>query len=344
MIKNKLGTSDIEVSKICLGTMTFGEQNTQEQAFEQMDYAWQQGVNFFDTAEMYSVPGRLETQGSTEKIIGNWLQKNNVRNQLILATKATGTGVKYIRNSPNFSAQHLNEALEGSLNRLQTNYIDLYQLHWPERENNKFGVRTYPYGKNEGYEERFLESIETLSGFIKQGKIKHWGLSNESPWGVMKYLNYCEKFNLPKPISIQNAYSLNNRLYEYGLSEITDFEGIGLLAYSPLAFGSLSGKYLNNQEPLEARLIKFPIFKRFLNPQAQKATVAYQNIANKIGISVAELALAFVFHQKFVHSTIIGATNLQQLKQNIGAINITLSDETIREINEVYNVYQDCAV
>jgi aryl-alcohol dehydrogenase-like predicted oxidoreductase len=344
MIYNKLGTSDIKVSKICLGTMTFGEQNTQEQAFEQMDYAWQQGVNFFDTAEMYSVPGRLETQGSTEKIIGNWLQKNNIRNQLVLATKATGKGVKYIRNNPNFSAEHLNVALEGSLNRLQTNYIDLYQLHWPERENNKFGVRTYPYGKNDEYEERFLESIETLSEFIKQGKIKHWGLSNESPWGVMKYLHYCEKYNLPKPISIQNAYSLNNRLYEYGLSEITDFEGIGLLAYSPLAFGSLSGKYLNNQEPIDARLIKYPIFKRFLNEQAQSATADYKKIADSIGLSVAELALAFVFQQKFVHSTIIGATSLNQLKQNIGAINISLSSEIVNEINKVYNVYQDCAV
>lgn len=171
MQKNNLGTSNLLVSKICLGTMTFGEQNTQEEAFVQMDYAWENGVNFFDTAEMYSVPGRLETQGSTERIIGNWLQKNKIRKDLILATKATGTGVKYIRNNPNFSAQHLKEALEGSLNRLQTDYIDLYQLHWPERENNKFGVRTYPYGKNEGYTEKFLESIETLNDFINRVKL-----------------------------------------------------------------------------------------------------------------------------------------------------------------------------
>lgn len=338
-----LGTSDLQVSKVCLGTMTFGEQNTEAEAFEQLDYALSMGVNFIDTAEMYSVPGRAETQGSTETIIGNWLTRQE-RSSIILATKATGSGVKYIRNSPNFSPQQLKIALEGSLSRLQTDYIDLYQLHWPVRENNRFGVRTYPFGKNEAYTECFLESIEFLNEMIKKGVIKHWGLSNESPWGVMKYLNYCDQIGAPRPVSIQNAYSLGNRVYEYGLSEITDFEGIGLLAYSPLSFGALSGKYLNGAKPTNARLSLFPIFNRFLNPLAMEATAAYQKIAEDLNLTVAQLAHAFVYQQNFVHSCIIGATKMSQLQENIQAINITLSPETIIAINQVYNKYQDCAI
>jgi aryl-alcohol dehydrogenase-like predicted oxidoreductase len=337
----KLGRSNIEVSKLCMGTMTFGEQNTQEEAFEQLDYAKEQGVNFIDTAEMYSVPGRPETMGSTETIIGNWLQSRGNRDNMIVATKAVGAGVKYIRNGPNFSAGQLQEALDGSLKRLQTDYIDVYQLHWPERENNRFGTRLYPYHKNEGYENRFLESVETLMRFKKEGKIRSWGLSNETPWGAMKYLQICKEHNFEAPVTTQNAYGLLNRQFEYGLSEIEQFEELGLLAYSPLSFGALTGKYLNNQEPEGARLTKFKIFNRFLNPRAMSATAAYKELAESIGLSVVELGLAFVNHQPFVHSTIIGATKMSQLKENIGAFSIELKAETLREIDKLFDQYPD---
>ena len=337
----KLGRSNIEVSKLCMGTMTFGEQNTQEEAFEQLDFAKDNGVNFIDTAEMYSVPGRPETQGSTEEIIGNWFAKTGSRDQMILATKAVGKGVKYIRNGPDFSSGQLKEALEGSLKRLQTDYIDLYQLHWPERENNRFGQRLYPYDKNKGYEQRFLESVETLNQFKKEGKIRSWGLSNETPWGVMKYLQLCKENGLEAPVTTQNAYGLLNRQFEYGLSEVEQFEGVGLLAYSPLSFGALTGKYLNNKEPKGARLTEYKIFNRFLNERAMAATATYQDFAQSLGLSVVELGLAFVNHQPFVHSTIIGATKMKQLEENVGAFSIELKDEVLRELDKIFDQFPD---
>lgn len=336
-----LGKSDIEVSNLCMGTMTFGEQNTQEDAFEQLDYAIDYKVNFIDTAEMYSVPGRPETQGSTETIIGNWIASRKNRENVILATKAVGNGVKYIRNGPDFSPKQIRSAIEGSLQRLKTDYIDLYQLHWPDRENNRFGVRLYPYNKNKNYQEDFLETVQVLHDLLKEGKIRSWGLSNETAWGVMKYLDICRKNNLTEPITTQNAYGLLNRQFEYGLSEVEQFEGIGLLAYSPLSFGALTGKYLEGERPEDARLSKFKIFNRFLNDRAMNATKRYKELANDLNLSVVELALAFVKQQPFVHSTIIGATKMAQLKENVKAFEIELSEETIRAINNIFDEYPD---
>ena len=340
----KLGKSDLQVSEICLGTMNFGEQNTQNEAFEQLDYATENGVNFIDTAEMYSVPGRLETLGSTEKIIGNWLSKRNKRQEVIIATKVVGPGVSYIRNGPNFTRQQINSAINGSLINLQTDNIDLYQLHWPERENNRFGVRLYPFEKNTYWENNLLDVAQSMNLLIKEGKIKHWGISNETAWGAMKYLQVCKENNLIPPVSIQNAYGLLNRQFEYGMSEVCQMEGLGLMAYSPLAFGVLSGKYLNNSLPEKARLTLFPIFKRFLNPRAMEATKKYQELANDNGWSVVEMALAFVQHQPFVHTTIVGATNLTQLQENINSCNIKLSVEVIAQINHLFDLYPDPAL
>jgi len=344
---NKLGLSDLSVSSICLGTMNFGEQNTQEQGFEQLDYAVSQGVNFIDTAEMYSVPGRAETCGATEKIIGNWLASRGNRDELILATKVVGhsAGLSYIRNGPDFSRTQINQAIEGSLKKLKTDFVDLYQLHWPKRDNNKFGVRIYPFDKNVGqqWEEDFLNQAESMNLLIKEGKIKHWGLSNETTWGVMKFLQLCKDNNLIPPVSIQNAYGLLNRQFEYGLSELCQFEGLGLLAYSPLAFGALTGKYLNNAQPEGARLTEYKIFNRFLNNRAMEATAAYQELAKENGMSVVTMALAFVCGQNFAHSTIIGATNVNQLKENITAESVNLSPELIKKINEIFNQFPDPA-
>jgi aryl-alcohol dehydrogenase-like predicted oxidoreductase len=340
----KLGLSDLTVSKICLGTMNFGEQNTQNEGFEQLDYATDQGVNFIDTAEMYSVPGRIETLGSTEKIIGNWLSKNNKRQDVILATKVVGPGVKYIRNGPDFSRKQINSAIEGSLKNLQTNYIDLYQLHWPERENNRFGVRIYPFEKNIGWKNNFLDIAQSMNLLIKEGKIRHWGISNETAWGAMKFLQICKENNLIPPVSSQNAYGLLNRQFEYGMSEVCQMEGLGLMAYSPLAFGALSGKYLNDVRPEKARLSLFPIFKRFLNPRSMAATHAYQILAKENGMSVVTMALAFVHQQPFVHSTIVGATTLSQLEENIKSVNTVLSKEISSEINHLFELYPDPAL
>lgn len=345
---DKLGLSDLNVSKVCLGTMTFGEQNTQNEGFEQLDYALTNGVNFIDTAEMYSVPGRLETYGATERIIGNWLETRKVREEVVLATKVVGysPGLSYIRNGPDFSKTQINQAIEGSLTNLKTDHVDLYQLHWPKRENNKFGVRLYPFERNAGkqWEDQFLDQAETMNSLIKAGKIKHWGLSNETTWGVMKFLQLCKDNSLIPPVSIQNAYGLLNRQFEYGLSELCQFEGLGLLAYSPLAFGALTGKYLGGDLPSGARLTEYKIFNRFLNERAMNATKAYQELAGDHGMSVTRMALAFVYGQEFAHSTIIGATKLEQLKENIAAEKTILSEELVNEINKLFNEYPDPAL
>lgn len=339
MIYTTLPTTDIKVSKICLGTMTWGEQNTEAEGHEQMDYALDRGVNFFDVAELYPVPANAKTYGETERIIGSWFKKNGNRDKVILASKIAGSGpyTAHIR-STGFSKQAIAEAIEGSLKRLQTDYIDLYQLHWPERGVNCFGVRDYPYATSHEQAENHQEILESLHEFIKQGKIRHVGLSNETPWGTMKYLQTAEQHNLPRMLTIQNSYSLLHRSYEYGMSEVSLREHIGLLVYSPLAFGVLSGKYLNGQLPNDSRIALFPNYNRYSSKESERAVMAYKELADANGLSLSELSLAFVNQLPFVTSNIIGATKMSQLKENIGTANITLSDEIIAKINAIHDL------
>ncbi|MBC9795411.1 NADP(H)-dependent aldo-keto reductase [Sinomicrobium weinanense] len=328
--------TDLKVSKICLGTMTWGEQNTEAEGHEQMDYALEQGVNFFDTAELYSVPARKETYGSTEKIIGSWFKKTGNRDKIILASKIAGPGYsnKHIRQT-GFSKDAIHEAVDGSLERLQTDYIDLYQLHWPERNANFFGQKGYEHDENEQWQDNFAEILETLNDLIRQGKIRHIGVSNETPYGVMRFLEESRKNSLPKMVTVQNPYSLLNRLYETGLAEISMRENVGLLPYSPLAFGVLSGKYLSGK-PENARITLFPNFSRYSGKQASEATRKYYDLAGKNGLSLAQMALAFVNQQPFVTSNIIGATTMEQLKENIDSIDVELSGEVLKEINNIH--------
>lgn len=333
----KLPRTDIKVSKICLGTMTWGEQNTEADGHEQLDYALEQGVNFVDTAEMYSIPARNKTYGATEKIIGNWFKKKGNRYKVILASKICGSGpyTAHIRKD-GFSKRAITEAIEGSLKRLQTDYIDLYQLHWPERPVNCFGVRDFPYQLKTQWEDNFAEILETLDGFIKEGKIRHIGLSNESPWGVMRYLEESRTKDLPRMLTLQNSYSLLHRAYEVGLSEISIRENIGLLAYSPLAFGVLTDKYLTGT-PKDSRVSLYPDFcGRYTTEQSTNSVQQYAAIAQKHGLTLAQLSLAFVNQLPFVTSNIIGATKMSQLKENIDSINIDLSQEILDEINAVH--------
>ncbi|CAM1349740.1 NADP(H)-dependent aldo-keto reductase [Tenacibaculum halocynthiae] len=334
-----LPNTDVKVSKICLGTMTWGNQNTEVEGHEQMDYALEQGVNFFDTAELYSVPATPETYGATEKIIGSWFKKTGNRDKVILASKIAGGGdyTAHIRTG-GFNKKNISDAIEGSLKRLQTDYIDLYQLHWPDRGVNCFGVRDYPYKTSTKEAEKHLEILETLNDFVKQGKIKHVGLSNETPWGTMKYLQTAEKHNLPKMVTIQNSYSLIHRSYEYGMSEVSMREDVGLLAYSPLAQGVLSGKYLGGKKPEGARGTLFPRFiSRYMGEGSKKAVLEYQKIADKHGLTLTQLSLAYINQLPFVTSNIIGATKMSQLKENINSINIELSEDILTEIEIAHN-------
>lgn len=330
-----LPNTDIKVSKICLGTMTFGEQNSETEAHEQLDYAINQGVNFIDTAEMYAVPGRAETQGSTERYIGSWLHNRKNRDQVVLATKVAGPNpsLNYIRPNLGFSKAAIYEAIDKSLTRLQTDYIDLYQLHWPDRKVNFFGQRGYKHNAKDTWTDNFLEVIQILDDLIRAGKIRHYGLSNETPWGVMRHLDEARKNNLTQVKTIQNPYSLLNRTYEVGLAEISMREHVGLLAYSPMAFGILSGKYLNNQKPKDARMSLFPQMSRYLNSQVAFAVKKYADLAKENDMSLAQMSLAFVTQQDFVTSTIIGATTMKQLKENIASIDIHLSDAILQEID-----------
>ena len=333
-----LPNTDVKVSKICLGTMTWGKQNTEAEGFEQMDYALDQGVNFFDTAELYAVPATPDTYGATEKIIGNWFKKTGNRDKVVLASKIAGGGdyTKHIR-SGGLTGNNIIEAVEGSLQRLQTDYIDLYQLHWPNRGVNCFGVRDYPYKTAAEEAENHLEILEALQQLVKQGKIKHVGLSNETPWGTMKYLQAAEENGLPRMVTVQNSYSLIHRSYEYGMSEVSLRENIGLLVYSPLAQGVLSGKYLNGGQPEGARGTLFPRFiARYMTDSAQNAVEQYLKIANKYGLTLSELSLAYINQLPFVTSNIIGATRMDQLKENINSINIELSEEILAEIEAVH--------
>ena len=333
-----LPNTETKVSKICLGTMTWGNQNTEAEAHEQMDYALEKGVNFIDAAELYPVPANAETYGDTERIIGNWLKKTGNRDKVVLASKIAGGGdyTAHIRKN-GFSKKGITEAIENSLKRLQIDYMDLYQLHWPSRGVNCFGVRDYPYKTASKEAENHLEILETLSDFIKQGKIKHIGLSNETPWGTMKYLQASEQYNLPKPVTIQNSYSLIHRGYEVGMSEVSMRENIGLLAYSPLAQGVLSGKYIDGNLPEGARGTLFPRFiARYRNKGSEAAVLKYLEIAKKNNLTLTELSLAYINQLPFVTSNIIGATKMSQLKENINSIYVELSDETLKEIEAVH--------
>ena len=330
--------TDIKVSKICLGTMTFGNQNTEPEGFDQMDLALEKGVNFFDTAELYPVPANAKTQGETERIMGNWFHKTGNRYKIILATKAAGPGAytAHIRDKISFNKKNITEALDNSLKRLQTDYVDLYQLHWPERMTNFFGQRGYFHNPKDPWVENFEEALETLDELIKAGKIRQIGISNEAPWGLMRYLELSKK-GLPKTITIQNPYSLLTRVFEIGNSEICLRENVGLLAYSPLGFGRLTGKYRGGHNLDKARLTVFPNMARYNSDQSIEATERYYQIAQNHGISLTQMALAFVNQQPFLTSNIIGATNLDQLQENIGSIELSLSKELLKEIEVVHS-------
>lgn len=338
----KLPNTDVRVSKICLGTMTFGNQNTESEGHEQMDYAFDQGVNFFDTAELYPVPATAETQGETERIMGTWFKKTGKRSEVILASKVAGPGdyTKHIRDNLSFKKAHIDEAVHKSLKRLQTDYIDLYQLHWPERLTQRFGQRGFVYTPDDPWVDNFEAVLDALQAHVKEGNIRHVGLSNENPWGIMKFLQAADE-NRPRMITIQNPYSLLNRLFEGGSSEICHRENMGLLAYSPLGFGVLSGKYLNGKLPENSRLQLFPRFARYSSPEATVATEAYAAIAADAGLSLTQMSLAFVNDRSFVTSNIIGATSLEQLKENIDSHAIQLSDEVLKAIEKVHNQIPD---
>jgi aryl-alcohol dehydrogenase-like predicted oxidoreductase len=339
-----LPNTDIKVSKICLGTMTFGQQNTESEGHAQMDYALEKGVNFFDTAEMYSIPGKQETYGSTEKIIGTWFKKTGKREEVVLASKIAGPnpGFGYMREKLDFSPVSIQYALDNSLQRLQTDYIDLYQLHWPERKTNFFGQRGYKV-QDDAWEDNIHEVLEALDGFVRAGKIKHIGVSNENPWGMMRFLEESKYHNLPRIKTIQNPYSLLNRLFENASAEVCLRENVGLLAYSPMAFGVLSGKFLTGESHPNARLSLFPQYSRYNSVQCTEATKLYQEVAHKHGLTLTQLALAFVEEQSFVTSTIIGATTMEQLKENIDTIKVTLSEEIRNEIDAIQAVIPDPA-
>jgi aryl-alcohol dehydrogenase-like predicted oxidoreductase len=338
MLYNTIPHTEIKVSKICLGTMTWGNQNSEKEAFEQLDFSVDSGINFIDTAELYPVPAEAKTSGRTSEIIGKWLTQKKNRDKLVIATKIAGPGdyTKHIRTG-GFSPTSIKDAIHKSLKRLQTDYIDLYQLHWPERSTNFFGIRDYKHNYNEKWNDNFNEILNSLDGFVKEGKIRNIGISNEKSWGAMRYIEESNKCNLPRVVTIQNAYSLLNRPFEGDLAEISIREGIGLLAYSPLGFGVLTGKYINGTASDNSRLKLFPRFSRYSSPEATNATKEYLKIALDNNLSLAQMSLAFVNQQPFVTSNIIGATNLKQLAENISSIEVTLEDDILSKINEVHS-------
>ncbi|WP_445453614.1 aldo/keto reductase [Flavobacterium sp. 25HG05S-40] len=333
-----LPNTDLKVSKVCLGTMTFGEQNSESDAHSQLDFAIEKGINFIDTAEMYPIAAREATLGHTERYIGNWLKKSGKRDDLVIATKIAGPnrGMDYIRKPLNFSKKNIHEAVNLSLKNLQTEYIDLYQMHWPERVMNMFGQRGVSK-IDPNWQENFFEVLSVYDGLIKEGKIKHIGVSNENPYGVMKFISESEKHNLPRIVTIQNPFSLLNRLYEVGLSEIGMRENVGLLAYSPLAFSFLTGKHLNGTLS-GSRLGLFPQFTRYSNDNCHKATKLYKELAESNGMTLTQMALAFVNQQDFVTATIIGATSIAQLQENIAAFETVVTPQLLSEINTIQEI------
>ncbi|MDE2400671.1 MAG: NADP(H)-dependent aldo-keto reductase [Burkholderiales bacterium] len=344
----ELGRTGLKVSVIALGTMTWGEQNTQAQAHEQLDVALDAGINLIDTAEMYPVPPKPDTQGRTEHYIGSWLKKSGRRDEVVLATKATGPSHQTARPSHvrggrlNFTRENLFEAVNESLKRLQTDHIDLYQLHWPDRPTNIFGQRNYVHHKD-AVTVPIEETLAALQDLIKAGKIRHAGVSNETPWGLSRFTHLSETCDLPRVVSIQNAYSLVNRSFETGLSEISLREDVGLLAYSPLAFGVLSGKYLAGRRPAGARLTLFDRFTRYQNENTERAVQDYVSLFREHGIDPAQGALAFVNSRDFVTSNIIGATSLEQLRSNIASIDVHLSNEVRQGIEAIHERYPNPA-
>jgi aryl-alcohol dehydrogenase-like predicted oxidoreductase len=336
---NRLPTTDLEVSRICLGTMTWGEQNTEADAHAQLDYALDQGVNFIDTAEIYPVPPEEITYGRTEQYIGSWLGRRGNRDEIILATKVASrsSAMSYIRNGGNrLDRGNIARAVDASLERLQTDYIDLYQVHWPDRQTNYFGQLGYAHSDEPSIP--LAETLEALNEQVESGKIRYVGVSNETPWGMMRYLRDAERCNLPRTITIQNPYNLLNRVFEVGLAEVALRESVGLLAYSPLAFGVLSGKYLGGKKPAGARLTLFDRFTRYTNPAALTATRAYVALAREHGLDPAQMALAFVNQQPFVTSNIIGATTLEQLAMDIASDDLELSPEVLRDIEAIHDL------
>jgi len=338
---NTLGSTDLKISEICLGTMTWGRQNTQEEGWAQMDYALEQGIQFWDTAELYPVPTLPELYAHTEIIMGQWFKQSGKRSEIVLASKIAGPAgfTAHIRAN-GFHPTALKEAVEGSLKRLQTDYIDLYQLHWPERNTNFFGKLGYTHDSDEQWVENFEEVLDTLGALVAEGKIRHIGLSNETPWGLMRYLDaYRAKQERPRIQTVQNPYSLLNRSYEVGLAECSMREQVGLLAYSPLGFGVLSGKYLGGVQPEGARVTLFPNYNRYSNPQAVQATEAYAQLAEEHGLSLAQMSLAFVRTRPFVQSTIIGATSMEQLRENVESAQVALSEDVLRGIEAIHVQY-----
>lgn len=335
--------SSLDVSELCLGTMTWGEQNTQQEAFSQLDYAIGEGINFIDTAEMYPVPPKAETQGETERILGNYLKRNGSRNNLVIATKVSAPGGKsdYIRPNMTLDWRNIHEAVDASLERLQIDTIDLYQVHWPDRNTNFFGELSYQQIDDNEKQTPIIDTLEALADLVKSGKIRYIGVSNETPWGLMKYLQLAEKHDLPRVISVQNPYNLLNRSFEVGMAEVSHREEVPLLAYSPLAFGALSGKYLDDQWPEGARLTLFKRFARYTGSQmALEATKAYVELAREFNMSPAQMAQAFVNSRKFVASNIIGATSIEQLRENIDSINTCISPELLIRLDELAQVYR----
>jgi len=335
---NKLGTTGVDVSRICLGTMTWGEQNTEKEAHEQLDYALEHGVNFIDTAEMYPVPPKAETYTKTEEFIGKWSKLKTDRDKVFLATKIAGPGLgDYIRGGGhNLSSRHLEEACNSSLKRLGVETIDLYQLHWPERTANFFGQLGIENIPNDEKFTPFAERLETLGKLQREGKIRHIGVSNETPWGLMNYLKLADKEGLPRIQSIQNPYCLLNRTFEIANAEVSLRERVSLLAYSPLGFGVLTGKYRNGKKPANARITLYERFSRYTNPRAIEATEKYCQLAEELGMSPTHLALAFVNQRSFVASNIIGATTMEQLKENIASIDVTLDQACMDKIEEIH--------
>ena len=330
----KLGNTDIDVSVICLGTMSYGEQNTEKEAHEQLDYSLDRGVNFIDTAEMYAIPPKKETYGKTEELIGTWIKRRGERSKYIIATKVAGPGMEYVRGGSRLSSEHIVKAVESSLKRLQTDYIDLYQVHWPERKSNYFGRLGYEYSEDTGI--AIEETYKAMDKLVRDGKVRYLGISNETPWGVNEYLRLEKEHGYNKVMSIQNPYSLLNRIYEVGLAEITHRENVGLLAYSPLGFGMLTGKYAEGT-PSDSRLGLYgDWFTRYSNKPSIDAVSKYINLAREFSITPTQLALAFVNSRPFLTSNIIGATKMSQLEENIDSIEVSLNTEILEAIEEIH--------
>lgn len=338
---HRIPHSALEISQLGLGTMTFGEQNSEADAHAQLDLAIAAGINLIDAAEIYPVPPRPETQGRTEEFIGSWLKKRGTRDKVVLATKVTGPvrgSNAEVRPQQALDRKNIRAALDASLQRLHTDYIDLYQLHWPQRPTNCFGRLGYTYTDAKPAV-TLLETLEALTEQVRAGKIRYIGVSNETPWGVMRYLQLAEKHELPRIVTIQNPYSLLNRSFEIGLAEISQYEGVELLAYSALGFGTLTGKYLNGAKPANARNTLFSRFTRYSSPQTGQAVAEYVALAGKHGLDPAQMALAFVRQQPFVASTLVGATTLEQLKTNIASRELVLDEEVMQALESIHQRY-----